>query len=198
MKHLTYALLFLSFSCANQEVKNTQTAKTPVSDAKSGIEKHSLKVLNILMRKDFAALAEEIEVGQKLLFSPYSYIDTLTAISLSPAELKQKAVQKQKIIWGEYDGIGGPIELTLSEYFDKFVVDKNFVKCGANPINESTAVGNTTNNLKEVFPTYDFIEYYCEGSDKYSFMDWGALRLVYKTLGNKIYLVAIIHDQWTT
>lgn len=198
MKHLTYILLFLSFSCVNQGTQKTQTESPKIEDKKVSLEKHAAQVMNLLIRKDFAALAEQIEMGQDLLFSPYGYIDTTSAIRFSGEKLKQAASQKQKINWGEYDGTGEPIELTLPEYFDKFVTDKAYLKCGANPLNETTAVGNTVNNLKEVFPDYDFVEYYCKGSDKYSFMDWGAIRLVYKVSGDKIYLVAIVHDQWTT
>lgn len=198
MKNIIYSLLLLSFSCVNQGTQKAPAEKKTIEDKKISLEKHAAKVMNLLVHKDFAALAEQIEEGQDLLFSPYGYIDTATAIKFSREKLKQAAAQQQKINWGEYDGTGEPIELTLSEYFDKFVTDKEYLKCGANPLNETTTVGNTVNNLKEVFPDYDFIEYYCKGSDKYSFMDWGALRLVYKVSGDKMYLVAIVHDQWTT
>lgn len=197
MKNLIYSMLLLSFSCVNQGTQKTQAETNQIEDKNVSLEKRAAKVMDILIRKDFAALAEQIEMGQDLLFSPYGYIDTTSAIRFSKEKLKQAATQQQKINWGEYDGTGDPIELNIAEYFDKFVTDKDYLKCGANPINETTAVGNTVNNLEEVFPGYDFIEYYCKGSDKYSFMDWGALRLVYKVSDDKIYLVAIVHDQWT-
>jgi hypothetical protein len=43
-----------------------------------------------------------------------------------------------------------------------------------------------------------YSEFYFPGFDpKYDGMDWRALRLVFKKENEKLYLVGIIHDQWT-
>lgn len=39
--------------------------------------------------------------------------------------------------------------------------------------------GNTLNNLKEVLPKAAIIEYYHEGSEEYTGIDWSSLVLVY-------------------
>lgn len=84
MKNLIYGMLLLSFSCVNQGTQKTQAKTNQIEDKNVSLEKHAAKVMGILIRKDFAALAEQIEMGQDLLFSPYGYIDTTSAIRFFP------------------------------------------------------------------------------------------------------------------
>ena len=57
--------------------------------------------------------------------------------------------------------------------------------------------GNSLNNLIEIYPSADFVEFYYGGSEKYDGMDWRALRLVFEEYKGKPYLIAIVNDQWT-
>lgn len=180
------------------EAKTRPEAVAAPMDRSAFLRNHALQVQDMLMRKDYNALAAQIEPGKSLLFSPYGFIDSVAAKRLTAADLKAAATSKEKMKWGDYDGTGEPIRLTVEEYFAKFVNNKMYMKGDSISVNKSVTSGNTINNLKDVFPNHDFVEYYVKGTEKYADMDWGALRLVFKTVGDKTYLVAVVHDQWTS
>jgi hypothetical protein len=122
-------------------------------------------------------------------------VDTVNDIQLNRTEMSDT----QKLhFWGNYDGTGEPINLTLPAYFDKFVYNADFMLNSAVSVNKYQAKGNSANNLKEAYPGCDFVEYYYKGdSTKTDAMDWSCLRLVFKQVADKAYLVGIVHDQWT-
>lgn len=157
------------------------------------------KVLTLVKEKNYVSFAEYIHPVSGLRFSPYSYIDSVKDIRLSRdkflAAVKNK---KQKITWGSYDGSGDRILLALEGYFKEFVYDADFVNPEKLATNKIIGVGNSLNNLEEIYPGLAFTESYFSGFEKkYEGMDWRSLRLVFKKEGDRYYLVAIIHDQWT-
>ena len=65
-------------------------------------------------------------------------------------------------------------------------------------LNPSKSRGNIPNNIDNIYAKADFVEFYVEGQEKYGFMDWRAMRLVFEEYQGENYLVAIVSDQWTT
>jgi len=51
--------------------------------------------------------------------------------------------------------------------------------------------------LRKIYQNDDYVEFYHNGSEQYSGMDWRAMRLVFDEYKGRRYLVAIISDQWT-
>jgi hypothetical protein len=159
----------------------------------------STKILNYIKAKNYEGLASSINPKLGLRFSPYAYIDTLKDQVLSPSELMKYGKNQKTLNWGYYDGYDDSlIKLNISNYFATFVYDKDFLHAEKRSINKFIGGGNSLNNLKEVYPEDDFTEFYFPGFDpKYGGMDWRTLRLVFKIEKKKLYLVAIIHDEWT-
>lgn len=156
------------------------------------------EVLTIFRDKEYSKLDSLIHPEEGVRFSPYA--------SISPDDKKfsrdafNKLVttnKNKKINWGTYDGSGDPIYLTPAEYFKKFVYDANFVHPEKYDINNFIKTGNSVNNLKNRYEGSDFTESYFSGSKKYGGMDWKSVRLVFKQINGKYYLVGIVHDQWT-
>ena len=88
--------------------------------------------------------------------------------------------------------------LSVEEYFKKFVYNADFLNAEKTNFDKITGEGNSLNNLEKVYKQDHFTEsYFSRFDQKYNGMDWTSLKLVYKIYENKIYLVAIIHDQWT-
>ena len=99
--------------------------------------------------------------------------------------------------------------MPLPEYLDTWVNADNWVNAkepkqsnrhsnGAYlSINQFQGFGNSLNNLQDVYPDHNFVEFYYPGTDEYGGMDWYSLRLVFDDYQGKPYLVAIINDQWT-
>jgi hypothetical protein len=197
MKHcIAIVALFFCLACNTEPGKPAPQALT-ATDKPTLLKKQAMQVLDMLSRKDFESLAGQIEPGGTLLFSPYGYIDTASARRFDRVSLPVLGKLKDKLLWGQYDGSGEDIRLSAEEYMARFANDKSYAQSDSVLVNRSVGPGNSANNLADVFPGCDYVEFYCEGSDQYSGMDWGALRLVFRTVGDKVYLVAVVHDQWT-
>jgi hypothetical protein len=49
-----------------------------------------------------------------------------------------------------------------------------------------------------VYRNYDFTESHFSGfEEKYGGMDWRSLRLVFKEIKGRFFLVGVVHDKWT-
>jgi hypothetical protein len=100
--------------------------------------------------------------------------------------------------WGVFDGSGEPIEMTFLDYYARFIYDADFAWPAAVGFNEIVGAGNTINNLAEVYPQAQVVEFHLPGSDpRFGGLDWRSLRLALEQVGDTWYLVAVVHDEWT-
>lgn len=180
------------------------TIPTTAKDSISGVASDSSlfrlsgNILRAIKSKNFSQLGNFIHPALGLRLCPYGYIDTTNSQLLSKKDLITLSNNQDYIVWGSFDGTGAPITLGIHKYFDRFVYDKDFLKAEQRSMNKVLGSGNSLINIKEIYPDADFIEYYFPGIDpKYGGMDWRSLRLVFKKVKNKPYLVAIVHDEWT-
>lgn len=157
-------------------------------------------ILSALKNKNYSAFANHIHPQAGIRFSPYAFIDTIRHVKFTKQKFIAEAtgVEQDMIIWGEFDGTGDPIRLTLDNYLKRFVYDVDFLKPGQRSVNKFISSGNSLNNLDSVYKDCDFTESYFSGFDKkYEGHDWRALRLVFKERNKRFYLVGIVHDEWT-
>ncbi|MES2651350.1 MAG: hypothetical protein V4663_06390 [Bacteroidota bacterium] len=209
MKNLLLFVLtaFIISSCGNNkqekknEVKDTiATATSPTPDV--FVEQDSIKaigeqVLISLKENNFVELRKYFS-EEGVLFSPYGYIDTAKSKKLSPDDFLTAIDKKWILTWGSYDGTGDPIKLTVKAYLKKFAYNADYVNAEAIGFDEEMKQGNSTNNLKEIYPQHHFIDYHFSGfNQKMEGMDWTSLRLVFEKQNGEYFLVAVIHDQWT-
>jgi hypothetical protein len=156
------------------------------------------EVVKTLDPLDVEKLFDMAHPEKGILFSPYLFINTETAIHLKKSEVQLSIKNNTIYNWGEYDGSGDPIELTVLQYFNRFVYDKPYKDAPLYDVNERIGQGNSLDNTIEIFPTSTFIEFHFEGFDPdLNGMDWRTIRLVFEQENNTYYLVAIIHDEWT-
>ena len=101
-----------------------------------------------------------------------------------------------KFTWGEKDGTGDLLVISLENYLQQWIFKRDFTQSQFY-LNEFKGKGNSLNNLKKIYPEADFTENYIPGSEKYSGMDWNALRFVFEKFQDEYYLVAVINDEWT-
>jgi hypothetical protein len=89
--------------------------------------------------------------------------------------------------------------MTFEAYWARFIYDVDFAQPDAVGYNEVIGTGNKINNIAQVYPQADVVEYYFEGFDpQYKGIDWRSLRLVLEGSEGLWYLVGIVHDEWTT
>lgn len=143
---------------------------------------------------------------QGVRFAPYYYL-TVNDLILNAADVKADWVAAPPTLrtWGEMDGSGEAIELSLRDYFSRFVWDFPYhtdakvtlIRADA----DFSSRGNTINNVLKNYPMpqYRVIEYHQPGTNPdFSGMDWSSLMVVIKDLGSQQWsLVALIHGRWT-
>src|SRR5690606_19219061 len=99
----------------------------------------------------------------------------------------------QTMLWGQYDGTGDPIELSVKDYLEKFVYDVDFLNAEEVNINASSSSGNIMNNIGTAYAGADYVENYFAGfNPEFQGMDWRALRLVFKKEGDSYFLIGIV------
>ena len=158
------------------------------------------KVMTDLKNRNLDSLAALADPQQGIRFSPHAFVDTSKDQVIHPSTLiNWKDKKKQAVIqWGENDASGDPIKMTLDQFIKQYVYDADYLKADSLKVNQFIGGGNTRNNLLTIYPDCHFTESYFKGFDKkYEGMDWSSLRLVFKRSGDKYYLVAIVHDQWS-
>ncbi|MFI5129586.1 MAG: hypothetical protein ACHQFX_06325 [Chitinophagales bacterium] len=200
--------LFITFlfSCKDKTAKKEEELPRVTKDSVVASNKDSVllqltnDILTEIKRKNYSALANFIDPVAGIRFSPYGFVDTVSDKIFSKEEFVEQVTKanQNKFVWGESDGSGEPINMTLNEYIQKFVYDVDFVKPEKQKANAFIGGGNSLNNLLTVYRGCDFTESHFSGFEKkYEGMDWRSLRLVFKEKNGKFLLVGIVHDQWT-
>lgn len=204
-----FFLSWIVFSCNTQQPQN----QTTLPDTASKIQADTIatkipedtvllhlakKILQTIKQRDFVALAAFTGTKGSILFSPYAHLDTAHNQVLNKSSLLTLSGNNKKLNWGSYDGSGLPINLSLTDYFKKFVYDADFLQAEKFSVDERIGSGNSLHNVSAIYPGSHFVEAHFTGFDKqYEGMDWKSLRLVFMPEANGYKLVAVVHDQWT-
>lgn len=154
------------------------------------------QIIGLLQNRNYKGLAEHIHPEKGIRFSMYGYTDTLKNKHFSRQEFEKYLPTDIKFTWGERDGSGELLILSIKDYLETWVYKRDYSQSEYSE-NKFLGHGNSLNNLKEVYPLAEFTENYIHGTEKYSGMDWNALRLVFEKKGETWFLVAVINDQWT-
>jgi hypothetical protein len=176
-----------------------ETLKKQIKSLKSSTALNlALTIITLIKDKDATALESYIHPVKGVRFSPYAFVNTGTDRSYSAAQILTFFTDATAYNWGSYDGSGLPIQLDNNGYYDKFIYDVDFEIPHLIGVNTEIGKGNTPNNIAAVYPGDVFIEFHFNGFDpQYSGMDWKSLRLVFEDLGGTLYLVGVVHAQWT-
>ncbi len=153
-------------------------------------------LLKIFEDKNYGELANFIHPTKGVLFSMYGYVDPTRDKRFTKEDYLQYLPTPTKFTWGEKDGTGDLLVISLKDYLSDWVYSRNF-STGAYYLNTFKGSGNTLNNLEKVFPGTDFTENYIAGSEKYGGMNWNTLRFVFEQFEGQYYLIAVINDSWT-
>ena len=182
------------------QAKRLQDSVRSVHRKDSILLKLTQNILLALKNKNYPAFANYIHPVSGIRFSPYGYVDTLSHLRFSREKFiaSAKDDNQEMIVWGEFDGTGDPIKMTLNNYMQRFVYDVDYIKPEKRTVNDFVAAGNSLNNLSSVYKDCDFTESYFSGFKKeYAGMDWKSLRLVFKERNGRFFLIGIVHDEWT-
>ncbi len=154
-------------------------------------------VMAALAQKDLKEVANFVHPKMGVRFSPYAFVREDHQVFKREA-LPELMASPEIYTWGNFDGSGEPIEMTFSEYYERFVYSADFLHAEVVAVNERIGQGNSIDNIHEFYPGSSFVEYHFSGFDpQYEGMDWQSLRLVFLQEDGIWYLVGIVHDEWT-
>ncbi len=185
------------------ETPNSQAMSSPSTIVSTDISQQTLRqqalrIQRALANKDFSRITNDIHPTRGVRFSMYAYVRPESDKVFSRMQYKQYLNQSNiRFTWGKKGGTGDLLITTLPTYLDTWVNGKTFDNVAIR-VNESTNNSNSINNLKEIYPQSEVVEFYNNGTEAYAGMDWRVLRLVFDEYQGKRYLIAVINDQWTT
>ena len=155
-------------------------------------------IVRALEEKDFETLAIYVHPERGLRFSSSEYISIANDKIFTPEEVENLFSNNKKYVWGLSDGSGIPIELTFADYYKKFVYSAKFSEAENVSFTDPIGVGNTTNNMRDVYDNAKVVELHFSGfNEKYKGMDWQSLYLVLEEIEGDLYLVGIAHGAWS-
>lgn len=172
-------------------------SNTTVTPSQQRVMQDAIYIKQALAYKNYQAIAPLIHPTRGVRFSMYAYVDPKSDKVFSRAQFTQYLkASKIKFTWGQQDGTGDLYITPLPAYLTAWV-DASKYQATSPTINQFQGFGNSLNNLTNIYKNHDFVEFYYPGSDKYSGMDWQAMRLVFADYKGKPYLVAMVNDKWT-
>lgn len=208
------AFTFISSACTNTSNEETEALNAQLDSLNSKIEllesqleaetvsnsliSASLSAMELINLKDYSALASWIHPTKGVRFSPYSYVNLETDVAIQADEFLEIANGSESLIWGVFDGIGDPIDLSFDDYYNRFVYDVDFLNPEMIGINSLIGKGNTLVNITDVYPDSEFVEFHFSSIDpQYDGIDWRSLILIMEEVDGDWKLIGIVHNEWT-
>lgn len=189
---------FVSRDGSQAQTPEVSTVSTAVEAPVPTLLSSAYAVLETLKNQDMAGFSKWAHPVEGVRFSPYTYVNVTADLVFKADQLVGLMADQKVMTWGSFDGSGEPIALTPSEYFKKFVYDKDYLMPQMIGLNKSIGQGNSINNLAEAYPDAEFVEFHFAGFDpQFEGMDWSSLVVVMRAVEGKWYVVGIIHMSWT-
>lgn len=156
------------------------------------------EVLVALKSKDYVKL-QDLTSLDGISWNIYPDSLDLTKNDISKADVSRIPTNTQKYMFGYTDGKGDPIELTISDYLDKWIYNHDYLAAQKVLINQvATMNGNTSNNILTYSAGRSFVAFHFDGFDtKYEGMDWTTLYLIFDKDADTFKLRGIVKANWT-
>lgn len=171
---------------------------TPPGEQPLSRDETAAQILSAIKAKDMQTLADFAHPTNGVRFTPQTHVEPGTDLTFQAADIANFMEDTQIYTWGIADGSGEPIDMTFSQYYDRYVFDHDFTQAPQVNWNEPFDRGTIIDNAHEAYPDAEIVEYHFPGFDpQYGGMDWASLRLVLEQEGDVWHLVGIIHDRWS-
>ena len=156
-------------------------------------------ILDKIKDGDYIALSRYTHPDFGVLFSPQATVAKSTNKRFYSDEIAAFGTNSNVYVWGINSANGEPIEMTPVEYFARYVFYKDYTEAPYVGINHIIRSGNALENITDVFPDMQFIEFHIPGGDQDTIadVDWCTLRLGFDEYDGSLWLTAIIHSEWS-
>lgn len=156
----------------------------------------AMAVVQALKAEDYTALSAFVHPEDGVTFTPYSTVEE-DNLSFTPQQLQNAPQDTNRYTWGFVDGRGSLIQMTILEYVDAYVFDRDYTQATEIGIDRILEIGNALENTTEAYSDCRFVEFHYPGTPEGSGVDWSTLRLVFRAREDAWRLVGVIHGQWT-
>ena len=127
-------LLIGAASC--REVRSPQPAARSDAQAEPSVLQAAKQVVEAFRAKDGMRLAVLVHPEKGVQFSPSAYVNIENDVVFSSAQVSQFWTDHKTFTWGFADGTGDAINMTPSEYYDRYIMNRDFSKPSAISVNE--------------------------------------------------------------
>jgi hypothetical protein len=179
---------------------NAEEVEISSVNAKQIIQMRAQEVIRVLKNKDLKHLSRLVHPNKGICLSPFPYVKPGTK-GFGRKQISNFSFSDHKVFVSVPLGESGfDKNYRFSEYFDRFIYDKDFESAPEENFNKDIHRGSAVTNLFEVFPGAIIVEYHFSGFDpQYGGNDWKSLLLVFeKADDSKWYLVDIAHNEWSS
>lgn len=153
------------------------------------------QTLECVKNEDFKNLEKYIHDEKGLVFAYATNID-----SHSPVFLKNQVGEfgndYNKYVWGIGTHSDELLELTVNEYFEKYLYSEDYLNVEKISINNTIGITNAIDNVEEVFPDCIYIEFYYEGTEEYDYLDWSSLKVVMEKYDGQLKVVGLVNSYY--
>ena len=176
----------------------SQRRTVPIENAESAdMTMLAYRILEYIKDDDFASLSYVVHPEYGVVFSPSATINLTTDRHFSASQIVKFDSDTSAYVWGVYNGRGEPIELTPAEYFAEFVPAADFLDAKIIGINQIVRSGNALENITEVFPNVQFIDFHLSGGELMEEFGWSSLRLGFEEYDGYYKLMLIAYSTWS-
>jgi len=154
-------------------------------------------VLAYIKDEDFLALSRVVHPEFGVVFSPYATINLTTDRRFNESQIAALGTDTTVYVWGVYNGSGRPIQLTPAEYFVEFVPAADHMDAVIIGINQVVRSGNALENMTDIFPNVQFVDFHIPGNEPAEELTWSSLRLGFEEYNGNLRLIAIVYSAWS-
>ena len=157
------------------------------------------RAIRAIKDKDATTLSAMTHPVEGIRFGPYGTVQASTDVTLDAEQIANFFKTKNRLTWGTIDGTGEPINMTPSEYYTRFIYNVDYLNPEKISFDAILGRGNAVENTLDVYPDAHTVEFYFSGfNPEYNGMDWQSLRIVFQKHHAAWFIVAIVHNEWTT
>lgn len=152
--------------------------------------------LKLIKEQNYEELSHNISnSGLRLATSPYL---SETNLILTPSQVAKINSNSNQFNFGQSDGSGEPIMLTLQEFFERYVYSHDYLAIDQSSLpNQQIYHSSTLNNIEQIYPNSTIQTHTYPGSSQFDNMDWQKLNLVIEAEPSGFKLKALVNEEWT-
>ena len=155
-------------------------------------------VCRCLQQQNWSALSGYVHPDRGVTFTPYSTVEPSSDRNFTADQIKNLAQDTNVYTWGFEDGRGNPIQMTISQYMERYVYDRDYVQVPEIGVDRIMTGGNALENLTEAYDGCRFVDFSFPSADPVNDgLDWSSLKLVFQAGEERWYLVGVVHGEWT-